>query len=96
MNVATIVVAKQNQYLRKFEQRDATDPERARSLDDLDCSESIVLRKLMRHGVIRETADGRYYLDGEAASRFRQRRGGRVLLALLIVVTLVIVLRWFG
>jgi len=94
MNAGAVIAAKQNRYIRRFEERDVTDPGVAQTLTDLGCSESVVFRRLVSRGVIRETGDGRFYLDLEAAHDFRKRRRAMMLLALFIVGTVIIVLGW--
>jgi hypothetical protein len=96
MTATTVVAAQRKKILRAFEQHDATDPERARTPDEVGCRDSLVFRSLVRRGVLREAGGGRYYLDLESASRLRARQRAMALIAVLAIVTLVILMRWFG
>jgi len=70
-----------------FRTADATAPEKARALTDLDLPESMALRALTNRGIVREAEPGEFWLDErKAAERSRART------PLLIVVIVLLVL----
>jgi hypothetical protein len=93
---AGFIIAKQNQYLRRFQEAGAVSPETARSLEQVGCRDSRMFQRLVRREVIRQAATGKYYLDVEAAQVFRKARRERALNALLIVLVLAVVLIYFS
>jgi hypothetical protein len=70
-----------------FRTADATAPERARTLKNLELPESMALRALTNRGIVRESEPGHFWLDErKAAERSRART------PVLIAVTLLLVL----
>lgn len=92
MNAALIVAAKQNQYLRRFEQSGATGPEFAKTLSEVGCRESRILQGLVSRGLILEAGDGRFYVDLAATAEFHKRRRQRATVILIIVAIVFLVL----
>lgn len=70
-----------------FRTADATAPERAKSLKDLDLPESMALRALTNRGIVREAEAGHYWLDERKAAE-RSRARTPVLIAVLVVLVL--------
>jgi hypothetical protein len=95
MGSAAFIIAKQNQYLRRFREAGAVSPDTALSLEQAGCRDSRMFRSLVRREVIRQTPEGKYYLDLKAAQAFRQARHERALTALVIVLAMVAVLVYF-
>jgi hypothetical protein len=90
------IIAKQNQYLRRFQEAGAISPDTAMSLEQVGCRDSRMFQRLVRREVIRQTAPGQYYLDVAAAQAFRQARRQRALTALVIVLAIAVVLIYFA
>ena len=90
------IIAKQNQYLRRFQEAGAISPDTAMSLEQVGCRDSRMFQRLVRREVIRQTAPGQYYLDVAAAKAFRQARRQRALTALVIVLAIAVVLIYFA
>ena len=90
--VATIVAGKQEAYLRRFREANATDVGQAKSLEELACSRSVVFQGLVDQGVFVEASPGQYYLDVEAAESLASRRRKAVLIMMVLagVVALVV------
>jgi hypothetical protein len=78
------IVAKQNRYLRRFEQMAATRPSRAMTLAEVGVRDSHVFRSLLRRGVIAVAPSGRYYLMPAETQEFlaHRRRGALIGLAI--------------
>ncbi|HEX8673364.1 MAG TPA: hypothetical protein VF710_15825 [Longimicrobium sp.] len=73
-----------------FRTADATGPERAKSLRDLDLPESMALRALTNRGIVREAEPGHFWLDErKAAERSRARKP--VLIAIIVLLVLLAV-----
>ncbi len=90
------IIAKQNQYLRRFQEAGVISAETARSLEQVGCRDSRMFQRMVRREVFLQAAPGKYYLDVEAARAFRQARRERALNALLIVLVIVVVLIYFS
>jgi uncharacterized membrane protein len=70
-----------------FRTADATAPEKARTLKDLDLPESMALRALTNRGIVREAEPGEFWLDErKAAERSRARKP--VLIAVIVLLVL--------
>jgi hypothetical protein len=95
MSAATII-AKQNRYLRRFQEAGAISPDTARSLEQVNCRDSRMFQRLVGREVIRQAQPGKYYLDIEAAQAFRRARRERVLTALVIILAITAVLIYFS
>ena len=85
---AAAIVARQNKYIRRFQEAGAVSPETAVDLEQIGCRESFVFRRLVERSVFLATPQGKYYIDINAAEAFRKSRRERALTALVIVVAL--------
>jgi hypothetical protein len=91
------VVMYQNRLMRRFRDAGATSPKTAVALADIGCRNSWVFRRMAARSVFMETADGRYYMDANAARQFVETRRQRILtfLAVAIVICVIwIVICW--
>src|SRR5262245_56179665 len=83
---AVAVAARRRRIVRKFEEARAAQPERARTLAELDVHDTHLASRLARSGVL-VSADGvRYYLSAEGLARWNRRRNAYVLTAVLTVL----------
>ena len=79
---------REQQVIDDFRAAGATSPERAQSYTALGFGETLAVRRLRNHAVIREAGPGVYYLDEEvweAVRRSRHRLLG-VVIAILAVL----------
>jgi hypothetical protein len=88
MSAAAVIVARQNNLIRRFREAGATAPNFARSPKDLGCRNSWIFRRLVTRGVFVETKPGRYYVDEFAADEFMRARRAWALGMLAIVLGL--------
>ncbi len=95
MSSAAFIVAKQNQYLKRFQESGAVSPATAMELARVGCQDSRLFRRLVSQNVIREATEGKYYLDVEAAQAFRRTRHKRALTALVIILVILVVSLYF-
>ena len=74
-----------------FHRARALDPSGAQPLLDLGLDESMALRRLQRHEIVRESSPGCYYFDEEVweAVRSTRLRMGLLILAAVIIAALV-------
>lgn len=77
-----VVVMRQNRAMRRFTAAGATTPELALRFEDLDIRPGWVIRRMVKRGVFVPVGDGRYYIDLEAADRFRVLRFRRMMIVL--------------
>jgi hypothetical protein len=70
-----------------FRTADATAPEKARTLKDLDLPESMALRALTNRGIVREAEPGLFWLDERKAAE-RSRARTPVLIAVIVLLVL--------
>lgn len=97
MSAGALIAARQNRYIRRFREAEATEAERARRLEELGCRDSLVFRRLVARNVFVASPDGRrYHLDLAAAEDFRAQRRARVLAALVGSLLVLAVLWWLG
>ena len=89
---SAFIIAKQNQYLKRFQEAGAISPDTAKGLEQVGCQDSRIFQRMVSREVIRQVAPGKYYLDVEAARAFRQARRQRALTALLIILAIAVVL----
>lgn len=82
-----IVAARQHELVRAFHAAGALDPTRARSPREVGVREDLVLRGLVRRGVLGATEGGRFWLDVHGWERWRRARfrAALVLLALILL-----------
>ncbi|MFT5284985.1 MAG: hypothetical protein ACI8TQ_001146 [Planctomycetota bacterium] len=85
MSAGSMIIAKQNQAMRKFREAGAISPECAETLDDLKLSKSRVFKVLLAQGVFQETPEHSYWINLRSAKTFVARRRNRLMLLLLIV-----------
>ena len=92
---SAFIVAKQNQYLRRFQEAGAVSPETAKGLEQVGCRDTRMFQRMVRREVIRQAMPGTYYLDVAGAQAFRQARRQRAWAALVIVLIISVVLIYF-
>jgi hypothetical protein len=93
MNAGTVIIARQNRYMRTFAEAGAVSAQSAKTLEQLECRNSFIFRRLAAREVFRSTGDGRYYLDMDAADRFRALRRGRAL-TIFFIAALAALVAW--
>jgi hypothetical protein len=97
MSSEAYVIIKQNEYMRRFRRAGATDPARARTLEDLGVKPSPIFRKMLARDVFRNgRAPETYYLDESAAEEFVDARRRRIFFTLLLMLVLAAVLFFLG
>ena len=96
MSSATVIIAKQNKYIRRFQEAGAITPEAAVELDQIGCRNSRLFQRLVDREVFKLSQQGKYYLDPEAAEEFKRARRIRALTALIIVLVLAAILLTFS
>lgn len=82
--------------VRAFAERQAHNAQSARTLAELDLRDSRLLRRMQKRGVVKVVTDGRYYLDLERWSEFKQARRRRVLIVLAAVALVIVAAIWFS
>jgi hypothetical protein len=60
---AAVILRKERDIVNTYRGVGATNPERARSPDELDVPRRVPFDRLVQRAVLRDTGDGRYYLD---------------------------------
>lgn len=88
---AVIITARRRKLVRKFEERQAVSAASARTLADLEVSDSHHVQKLKSAGVLSATPDGRYYLNVDRWAELREDRRRRAMMLLALVALLVLV-----
>ena len=96
MPVIAVGAAAERRLVERLMRGRAFTPDSAQPLADLRWIEGRRLQRLLRKGVIREHAPGRYYLDGPAlADRFAFLRVARII-ALIVVILAAMAMVVFG
>lgn len=89
--IGVIITARRRRIVRKFEERQAVSAGSARTLADLNVSDSRHVQKLKDAGVLSATSDGRYYLNVDRWAELREDRRRRAMMLLALVGLLVLV-----
>ena len=95
-SVAAFIIAKQNQYMRRFQEAGAVSPDTAADLAQIGCRDSRLFRSLVSRGVIRQASPGKFHIDMQSASEFRKSRLRRGLTALVIVLGIAALVVYFS
>ena len=95
-STAAFIIAKQNQYVRRFKGAGAVSPETAVELIRIGCRDSCLFQRLVGRGVFKATSQERYYIDIAAADEFRRDRRNRALIALLITLAILAIVMYFA
>jgi hypothetical protein len=93
MSSEAYIIIKQNEYLRRFRKAEATDPSRARSLEDLGIKPGRIFQKMEDKAIFVAGRDpGTYYMDRKAAEEFIETRRRRTFYLLLLVLAVAFIL----
>jgi hypothetical protein len=71
---AAAIIRKQNRLMRKFVEHHATSSATAEKLEDLDCRQGWIFRRMVARGVFVLVGDDRFYMDENASREFIRRR----------------------
>lgn len=88
---AAIISKKRRRIINAFRNAGATSSEKARSLDDVGLSKSVLLEIQKLRGVLVEVASNRFYLDERRETEVARFR----LILLSALVVLVILVTWY-
>ncbi|MCX6571117.1 MAG: hypothetical protein NT006_06845 [Candidatus Aminicenantes bacterium] len=97
MSDAAYIMIKQNEYMRKFRQAEATNPLQAKPLAVLGIKPSRIFRRMEDKAIFLpgRTPDT-YYMDTNAAEDFIEARRRRAFFLLLLVLAVAVVLFFLG
>jgi hypothetical protein len=87
-----VLIRKERDLVDHFNQAGAVSPSSARSSSDLGVHERLAWSRLLRGGVIREAAQGTYYLDESAWVALGQRRRRMAFILTIFFVAVAIAL----
>ena len=97
MSGEAYVIIKQNEYMKRFHRAGATDPNRARSPEELGIRPSRIFLRMVDKDVFRPgRKPDTYYIDVGAAQDFVGARRRRALLMLLLVLAVAALLFFLG
>ena len=88
MSGGAVIVMAQNRAMRRFAEAGATAPEHAVRMADLGVRRSWSVGRMIVHGVFVPVGDERFYIDLDAAARFRALRLRRMLICLVACLLL--------
>lgn len=88
---APMIIAKTRRIIRRFENADATSPQNARTLEELNLHHGLIFRRLLRKEVIVEASPQRYYLNHEHLLNYENSRKIRMKAVLVIIAVIVII-----
>ena len=82
---AAIILRKEKDIVSAYRGAGATSPDRARSPEQLDIGRRFAFERLVQRAVLRDTGDGRYFLDEPSWEALRGTRRRMMLVMALIV-----------
>lgn len=91
---AAAVIAREKRIVRAFREAGATSADKPVVPADIGVHGRAAFKRLVEHAVLRESGNGRFYLDEQKWEQLRSLRH-RLVLILLLLVT-VIALAFFG
>ncbi|MFZ5353258.1 MAG: hypothetical protein ACOZCL_11130 [Bacillota bacterium] len=83
MSGGAVIIRRQNLYISAFMQAGATNPDNAKTLEELYCRESFIFERMVKFGVFVRLDSKRYYLSVEKAKEFAVKRRNMVLAILI-------------
>jgi para-nitrobenzyl esterase len=87
-----VVLMKERQVVAAFENAGATTPERAVNPDDIGTDmHGVAWRRLRNRAIVRETAEGKYYVDVEVWQATRKTRQRLIFVVLIVILMVAIV-----
>ncbi len=87
-NISAIILAKERRMVGRLRAAGAVSPEQGRTLEELDITQGVILRRLRERAVIRQAGPDRFYLDEPSWEAVR--RGRRRAIHVLGVIALVV------
>ena len=82
------IIIKQNKYIAFFNKVGAVDAEHAISFDEVisktGFSRGFVFRKMVQKGLFIQCENEKFYIDNQAAQRFKERRHNRAISILTV------------
>ncbi|WP_234117924.1 hypothetical protein [Clostridium hydrogenum] len=89
-------VIKQNKYMKLFSDLGAIDAEHAISMNNRGIMGHHVFDRMVNRGVFIECERGKFYMDVNAAIRFRELRHKRAIIAAVVGLAIIFVMVGFG
>lgn len=87
------IVLKQNKYIKLFNDLGAIDAEHAIFMNNRGIMGHHVFDRMVNRGVFIECEGGKFYMDVDAARRFRDLRRKRAIIALLVALAIAFILK---
>lgn len=83
---AAAVIAREKRIVRAFREAGATSVDKAVAPADISVHGRVAFKRLVKHAVLRQSDNGRFYLDEQKWEELRRLRHRLVLILLLLVV----------
>jgi hypothetical protein len=96
MSGASVVIHKQNKYIRTYNELGAVDEVHSIRLEEVRIRRSYVFNRMVDRGVFIECGYGKFYIDNDAAARFKEMRRNRAMVSLVVIFVLLAVYFLFG
>jgi len=91
--IGGVIAARRRKLIQKFRAAGATSPSTAMPLPSDAIFTSFIFKRLHNFGVLKETTNGRYYLD-EAAEKALSKQRRIMLMVLLVIVLALVAIIW--
>ncbi len=89
---AAVILRKERDIVNSYRGAGAVTPDRAMSPDQLDVPRRMAFERLVQRAVLRDTGNGRYYLDEPSWEALRGIRRRMALVIVILVVGATVVL----
>lgn len=90
------IVIKQNKYMKLFSDLGAIDAEHAISMNNRGIMGHHVFDRMVSRGVFIECERRKFYMDVNAAIRFRELRRKRAIIGLIVCLVIIFIMVKFG
>lgn len=81
-----VILRRQNRYMELFNKLGAVDPENSISIEEHGIRRSYIFRRMVDRGIFIECEKGWFYIDNQAAERFRVHRRFMAMAALAVML----------
>ena len=89
--IVILIMARTRKIIDRFKNSGSTNPQNAKTLQELNLRSRWIVSRMVRRNLIVETQPGKYYLQENMINEYYQKRRKRVIVVLMILLAFVII-----